>query len=40
MINVKLTEDDARRAEALWSEYLKSHDVSAMTGQTVGIEPD
>ena len=40
MTPVVLTEVEARSAEALWAEYRRSHDVSAMAGQTVGIEPE
>src|SRR5438874_11369895 len=40
MLTTKLTEEDARRAEALWAEYQKTHDVTDRIGETVGIEPE
>lgn len=40
MVAGKLTEADAQRAEALWAEYQRSHDVSDRIGETVGIEPE
>ena len=33
------TEADTQRALQFWDEYQKTHDVSAWTGMTVGIEP-
>jgi hypothetical protein len=33
------TEVDSRRAEEIWSEYQRQHDLSEKTGQTAGIEP-
>ena len=33
------TEADTQRALQFWEEYQKHHDVSALTGQAVGIEP-
>lgn len=31
---------DANRADAIWEEYQRTHDVSGRTGQAVGIDPD
>lgn len=36
----RLTKEDALRAEALWEEYQRTHDVSARGGQTAGIDPE
>jgi len=33
------TEEDTQRALRFWEEYQKTHDVSALTGKAVGIEP-
>ena len=33
------TEADSDRAQQLWSEYQRLHDVSGQVGQTVGIDP-
>jgi hypothetical protein len=30
---------DVRRAKEIWDAYCREHDVSALTGQTAGIEP-
>jgi hypothetical protein len=30
---------DIARAEQIWAEYQKKHDVSKQKGQTVGIDP-
>ena len=38
MLATKLTEEDAKRAEALWAENQRTHDVSDRVGQTVGTE--
>jgi hypothetical protein len=40
MLAAKLTEEDGRRAQALWAEYQQAHDVSDRIGQTVGVEPE
>lgn len=32
-------ESDSKRAEVIWSEYQQKHDISAMQGKTVGIDP-
>jgi hypothetical protein len=40
MPTVTLTEEDSRRAEAVWTEYQKTHDVSDRVGQTAGIDPE
>ena len=34
-----LTAADAEKAQAIWAEYQKTHDVSARKGQAVGIDP-
>ena len=34
-----LTEQDSQRAEAIWAEYRKTHDVSGRAGSAVGIDP-
>jgi len=39
METTALTEDDARRAEALWAQYQNTHDTLGRLGQTVGMEP-
>jgi hypothetical protein len=31
---------DTERAEAHWAKYVASHDVTALLGQTAGIDPD
>jgi hypothetical protein len=33
------TEADSNRAQAIWSEYQRHHDLSQMIGQTAGIDP-
>jgi hypothetical protein len=33
------TDADSARALEIWAEYQRHHDVSARTGQAVGIEP-
>lgn len=33
------TEADSNRAQAIWSEYRRHHDVSERAGQTAGIDP-
>ena len=33
------TEADTARAEEIWSDYQKQHDVSDRVGQTAGIDP-
>lgn len=34
-----LTEADVQRAEAIWAEYQKTHDVSGLKGEAVGVDP-
>lgn len=34
------TEEDTQRALKFWEEYQKTHDVSALHGKAVGIDPD
>lgn len=36
----RLTEADAVRAESVWTEYQRTHDISGLIGQTAGIDPD
>ena len=38
-IKTDWTEADTQRALQFWDEYQKTHDVSALTGKAVGIEP-
>jgi hypothetical protein len=33
------TEADSLRAKEIWAEYQRQHDVSALRGQAVGIDP-
>ncbi|HEV3418579.1 MAG TPA: hypothetical protein VG056_17280 [Pirellulales bacterium] len=33
------TEADSNRAQELWLEYQRHHDISDRVGQTAGIEP-
>lgn len=33
------TEPDSNRAQVIWSEYLKHHELSEKVGQTAGIDP-
>lgn len=33
------TDADSTRALEIWAEYQRHHDVSARTGQAVGIDP-
>ncbi len=33
------TDDDAQRALQIWAAHKCDHDVSALTGQTAGIDP-
>lgn len=33
------TESDTAKAEQIWSEYQKVHDLSRDVGKTVGIDP-
>jgi hypothetical protein len=39
MPEMQLTEADVARAQQIWSEYQKQHDVSARVGQAAGIDP-
>lgn len=34
-----MTDADVRKAEQIWAEYQKQHDVSDRNGQAVGIDP-
>ena len=34
------TESDTAKAEQLWSDYQKQHDLSTYIGKTAGIEPN
>jgi len=34
------TEDDTRKAVAIWDEYQKTHDLSDRKGQIAGIDPE
>lgn len=33
------SEADSKRAQEIWSAYQQHHDLSAIVGQTAGIEP-
>ena len=33
------TEADTKKAEQIWADYQKQHDVSGRRGQAVGIDP-
>ncbi len=33
------TEEDSKKAIAFWEEYQKTHDVTPLRGQAVGIDP-
>jgi hypothetical protein len=33
------TEADSNRAQEIWSQYQRHHDVSSKVGQTAGIDP-
>ena len=35
----KMSVDDTQRALGFWEEYQKSHDISALHGKAVGIDP-
>ena len=35
----KLTEADVARAQQIWAQYQKEHDVSNRIGQAAGIDP-
>lgn len=35
----RMSDDDTQRALRLWDDYQKSHDVSALRGKAVGIDP-
>ena len=34
-----MTDADVRKAEQIWAEYQKQHDVSDRKGQAAGIDP-
>ncbi|MBM3995635.1 MAG: hypothetical protein FJ303_16005 [Planctomycetes bacterium] len=36
---VQWTDADSARAQQIWSEYQRRHDLSGKIGQTAGIEP-
>jgi hypothetical protein len=33
------TETDTKRAQEIWAQYQRDHDVSPLVGQTAGIDP-
>jgi hypothetical protein len=35
----RLSDDDTKRALRVWDDYQKTHDVSALQGKAVGIDP-
>jgi hypothetical protein len=35
----QMTDADVQKAEQIWAEYQKQHDVSDRKGQAVGIDP-
>ena len=35
----QMTDADVRKAEQIWAEYQKQHDVSDRKGQAAGIDP-
>ena len=39
METVGWTEEDTQRADAIWAEYSRTHDLSTLVGQTAGIDP-
>ena len=39
MITSPWTEADSQRAEEIWAEYQRRHDVTEQAGQTAGIDP-
>lgn len=39
MATVKLTDADVARAQQIWAEYQKEHDVTDRKGQAAGIDP-
>ena len=34
------TDSDSAKAQAIWCEYQRQHDLSEQIGQTAGIEPN
>lgn len=36
----RLRQEDVDRAEALWAEYQRTHDVSERIGTAAGIDPE
>jgi hypothetical protein len=39
-VTKRLSHEDVLRAEAVWAEYLQTHDVSDRLGSAAGIDPD
>ena len=39
MSQLRLSDADAEKAQAIWAEYQQLNDVSGSIGQAVGIEP-
>jgi hypothetical protein len=39
MSTSQLTDVDIKKAQEIWTEYQKQHDVSDRTGRAVGIDP-
>jgi hypothetical protein len=37
---IQTSKIDTERAREIWHEYQLTHDVSAVVGQTAGIDPD
>jgi hypothetical protein len=35
----RLTQEDVDRAEQLWAEYIRAHDLSDRIGSAAGIDP-
>lgn len=40
MSAARLTDEDVARAEEIWEEYQKAHNVSDRKGQAAGIDPN
>ena len=39
MHTTQWTKADTHKAQQLWADYLRAHDVADRAGQTVGIDP-
>ncbi len=37
---LRMTDAQVERAQEIWREYQDQHDMSALTGKAVGIDPD